>query len=108
MFLRLETQGLRLKANVLYTDVQTKGMPLETVDLCFRPGVNPVTESLKIQKLMAQGRLDEITLVGEQQRHVMQAKAGVEETERVGGVETGSAEKGDARGNRGGGAVLEV
>ena len=83
-------------------------MPLETVDLCFRPGVNPVTESLKIQKLMAQGKLAEITLVGEQQRHVMQAKAAVEETERVGGVDSGVAEKGDARGGGVSGAVLEV
>jgi hypothetical protein len=61
-------------------------MPLETVDLCFRPGVNPVRESLRIQKLMSEGRADEVTLVGEQQRREMDAKAGVGAVEGMAGM----------------------
>jgi hypothetical protein len=57
-------------------------MPLETVDLCFRPGVDPVKESLRIQKLIKEGKMDQVTLVGHQ-RAMMAEKSTVEVKEHV-------------------------
>ena len=55
-------------------------MPLETVDLCFRKGVDPVKESLRIQKLLKDDRLDEVTLAGHQ-RIMMRDKEVIEVVE---------------------------
>lgn len=49
----------------MYVDIpdgQTAGIPLESIDLCFAPGVNPIKEADRIRALIKDGKGDQIAL----------------------------------------------
>ncbi|KAI5476028.1 general substrate transporter [Pseudohyphozyma bogoriensis] len=48
---------------------ETAGIPLESIDLLFRPGVDPVKESRRIRAAIRAGKMDEVTLAHNEDRN---------------------------------------